>query len=229
MPKLMLPYNGANAKTKKLIAPFNNANATVKRLYESNGAAWTKVFQGISVGDIYTIGSHNWTVVNVDSSTGQAIILCNDNLGTYPFAGQNVWYQSVNSPGYLGYYLNNTFYNTFSSEEKARIVTRACTYKNWTGDSWNTDIMDCNIWIPSMGEILSSYTSDPRDTVFQWFSQIGASAALNFFDTSLVTWTRTPYLPDSNFSSVQCLLGGAYPPRPSDNAYYFRPAILINP
>ena len=46
MPKLIVPYNNANAKTKELLTMYNNANVKVKKLYESNGTAWVNIFSG---------------------------------------------------------------------------------------------------------------------------------------------------------------------------------------
>ena len=74
------------------------------------------------VGDVLSFGNYEWYVINV-SSEGYTLlcedIICNKEYET------GTW---VNSP--IRTWLNETFYNSFSDEEKAMIVKTLCSDKN---------------------------------------------------------------------------------------------------
>ena len=101
MPKLIVPYNNANAKTKELLTMYNNTNVKVKKLYESNGTAWVKIFQGNSIS-ISSVAEH---AIN-GTGAGHTSYNISNGIGTFSVIGSIRQYYSPAD----GYVLTDTCY-----------------------------------------------------------------------------------------------------------------------
>jgi hypothetical protein len=222
--------DGANhlLKTGTEIGYSDGANHKIK-LIEIGGADGANhvVWRAIIVGDTYTFGGYNWTVVNINAS-GQETLLCQSHLASLTqFATVDAVYKWSESA--LRTYLNGTFYNSLSSSEKAQIVSASHT------SGWDTTSVSDNVWPLSMSEIFgtsfggNTFVNDGAQ--LQYFSGKTAEEIKTIFGNDVWDWTRC----SQSSTKVYSVGGAAGDGNPYFNSYvpteyqYVRPAILINP
>ncbi len=100
--------------------------------------------------DIITFGRHEWRVL--DTSNGEGLIIAEEIVGLQWYNDKFVditWAECE-----LRNYLNNVFYDTFSQEEKARIVSMTNTNADnpWFKTKGGTDTVD-RIFLLSLEEV----------------------------------------------------------------------------
>jgi len=175
------------------------------------------------VGGTYTFGGYNWTVIDI--TNGQAVLMCQSfPIGKQIFSNgsTNQWYYCS-----LRTYLNSTFYNTFSSDDKSKIVTAA---KITSGGAPNTSD---NIWILSASEILgigatiNGSTTNNDGPQYSLFSGKSLSQLSSIIGAQEV-WTRS-YLDSGHMWEFDGVSKNFYGEAPTYTNCYVQPCILINP
>lgn len=179
-----------------------------------------KVWSALSVGDTYALGGYNWTVININA-VGQAMLLCQSYLGemVWDTEGEPFWSTST-----IRTYLNGTFYNTFSSADKSKIVSVIqSNYGDW-GDNHGTS--NSYVFLLSELEIQGGnrYGWDLGDTQMQLFVGKSNAERISIFGNQF-TWLRSA----SDGIAKYLRTDGAIGSQTSISSIYTRPSILINP
>lgn len=223
--------NGAWTQVKKRYDKINGAWVPVRSRYDRSAGAWSKSYVAATLGDNYIFGGHNYKIVNIDASSGQAIIVCQDDLGTREWGQtyENDW--SNSSVCWIRTYLNSDFYNALPASDKAKIVTRTNkTYTNSTGQgAWRTLITtNDNIWLLSYDEIFGGFLPQ-----LQWFAQHNTDAERKAFfsptGSYMNTFLRTGTYADGEKCVDSCNNDGELSYPFASASLHFHPAILINP
>lgn len=204
---------GINRKLRELWEKDNpGVNRKVKELWAKDGSGVNrKIYSAAQVGDSYIFGGHNYKVVNVDASTGQAIIVCIDDLGKSVFDPYTAaWERSAART-----YLNNDFYNAFSDTEKAHILPITHSTVETATNYVTTDY----VWLLQASEIFT------EGSQFQWFSLHNSDT-----ERAALFGGRGSLLRDCNTSSISVVGSqGNHEYWECNSRGNFNPAILINP
>lgn len=150
-------------------------------------------------GDAVTFGDYRWRVLDIKKN--KMLILTDQIIEQrdYHTKKENVtWEQSE-----IRSYLNNGFFDRFSSSDKDRIViTHNINADNpWYGSVGGNDTMD-RVFLLSLDETVRDYFGDsgrlldnPKKNQRYWFDRKddnNARRAALFFDSHWWWWTRSP-------------------------------------
>jgi len=195
MSRVIAYSDNANHLLKSRAAGYSDGtNHQVKERWVGGAdGANHKVWSSLSVGDTYTIGGRDWTVLNIDAATGYAILMCKTVNGPTTFGGssfgnwiseQNTVRMAMNgSDGISGYYTG-----WFTAEERAKIIKRNNPFMSYLG-TWylDTSISDY-VFALSLGEIFGTPADGPQ---LQWFAQHNTNAERAALFQSYQCWART--------------------------------------
>lgn len=111
----------------------------------------------MKIGDKISFGSYVWRVLEIENN--RALILTEDIVDQHVYhtqKGDVTWAESA-----IRHYLNGAFYETFTEDEKSRIVT--VTNKNednpWFGATGGVETQD-RIFLLSLEEVVYKYFGD---------------------------------------------------------------------
>ena len=158
-----------------------------------------------SVGDIIDFGGYKWRVLEVTGS--RALVLSENVLEMRPYNSyQDVTWESC----YLRSYLNGSFYNSFTSAERERIVeSRIINADNpWYGTSGGVDTVDM-VFLLSLDEVVRYFgdSGQLRSGGNGYFSdQYNSARIATYNDEATWWWLRSPG--SDSYSAAHVLDGG---------------------
>jgi hypothetical protein len=151
----------------------NNTSATQQESQEDSQEQneSTNPYANNQVGDVVSFGQYNWYIIG--KSGDSVTLLMKDKLGsTMPYnnASQAVTWASCS----LRTYLNETFYNTFDNDDKAKIVkTHNSNPNNSTYNMTGGNATDDYIYLLSIEEASSLTTTIRNNGNFWWLRSPG--------------------------------------------------------
>jgi len=157
-----------------------------RRAVESQGA--------IKIGSIIPFGKYNWRVLDVQN--GRALILSDRIIERREYHGKResiTWEQCD-----LRRYLNSTFYNSFSTEDRVRIAQTKIRnpYNPWFGTNGGNETAD-KIFILSLDEVVKYFGDSGlmrnRPGYRIWIDDLYNSVRIAVdSDGSALWWLRSP-------------------------------------
>jgi hypothetical protein len=184
---------------------------------------------------IVRFADRTWRVL--DTQWDKMLIISEKIIGKQPYHEKNeevTWETST-----LRHYLNDTYYNTFSAEDKARIITTQITNPNnpWFGTNGGIDTTD-NIFILSIEEIVKYFgdsrqlRNKNRNTKYYINDNFNyVRKAVDFVGTSSFWWLRTPGNSQSFTSGVstdgRIVVSGDFANRNNAFSGGIRPALWL--
>lgn len=155
--------------------------------------------QDYKIGEVIVFGEYKWIVLDVVD--GKALLITQDIVEQHPYHnafGNVTWAESQ-----LRHYLNDEFYDRFSSDDKKRIVevTNTTPNNNWYGADGGMDTVD-KIFLLILEDVVCKYFGDsskllynPSEKQRYWFQrkdENNIKRRARYRDCGWWWWLRTP-------------------------------------
>jgi len=153
----------------------------------------------MNIGDIITFGDYQWKILDIKEN--EILIISDQIIEQRDYHDKKeavTWEQSE-----IRHYLNNSFFERFSSSDKERILTTHNINADnpWYGSIGGVDTFD-RVFLLSLDEVARSYFGDssrlldnPKPNQRYWFDRKDANNVKRtalFMDLIWWWWTRTP-------------------------------------
>lgn len=234
---------GVQRQVAKSYSNINGVYREDSKVYDNVNGVWREAYSALSVGDTYVLGGYNWTVVDINAITGQAVLLLKPALTSTKLSNGtglgSFWgftSETGSQYGDSARVVCLDFYFALSADAKAKIVSVNNTTYN---DGGTAKTAVDNVWLPSISQlsgvgtiIYSGVTAKNEGTIFQLFAQNNTAAYRASFYNASMSWTRTLKPLDDNYSVYVNTTGGwglDITASNSTNLPGIRPCVLIIP